>query len=621
MDGFYWSANSPYIRGQWVRARRAPRAPAISEVVTDGFIDLLVNGRTYRNANPAYMIYEIMTNPEWGMGGPASLMGESFKTAATTLKNEGFGLFMLWVQSDAIENFLSEVLDHIQAFLYFSPRTGKWELKLLRADYDVTTLPSYDTANASFGEFARKLSGERVNEIVVTWTNPVTEKPETVGMQDLASVVQQGGQIISQTRNYYGVRSADLALQLASRDLRSASAALASVKMRAFRSAWATSPGDVVRVTIPNENVVDVAMRVQDVDYGDGTDRYVTVTLLEDIFGLDAPVYTGAPATGWQTTARQPNRPAEVKLFTAPAFVVANAASQYVSQPIEPEVNVGLLIADTNPDFLNYEAYTATTLANGDVVQQSLGARAQVGLYSTATAMAAETFTEFPGGFPELVGPAPRLASLVFIGGGGDSASEMALVQTITETGGYTLARGILDTVPRAWPAGTPLWFLNDQVVLDTVARAPGEVATYRPLMRTSLGLLAYDLGEDRSITLSARPYLPLRPADVQVNGVGFGTVALAGSSAVVTWANRNRLLETSQVLNWRAPSVTPESGQTTTIEVLDSSGAVIHSYTGLTGTTHTIATTDLVGAAAIRIYSMRGSYQSLQSYMLMVTV
>jgi len=617
--GFYWSSNSPYIRGQWLRLRRAPRAPALSTTVDDGFIDITVNGRVMRNANPAYMVYEILTNPEWGMGGsPAQIDVDNFRACAQLFRDENFGLFMIWVQSDTIENFLSEVLDHVQAFLFLSPLTGLWTLRPLRADYDVDSLPSYGPDNADISDFDHKLPGETINEIIVTWTNPVTEKPETVGAQDLANIVQQGGQIVSQTRNYYGVREATKAAELAARDLRTACAPLARCTIKAFRKAWSTSPGDCVKVTAPDEEAFDLVMRVQDVDYGDGSDKYVTVTVLEDIFALDSPVYTGAPSTGWVTTRTDPTPPDFVKLFTVPAFIVATSADDYVVQPADPEVNAGILVADANDDFLNVEPYTAVTLANGTIAQQSIGTRDRVGYGVTASALAAEATTVFAS-FPSTVGSGPRLAGLVFIGGGGDTATEIALVQAVDSSGAITLARGVLDTVPRDWPVGTPMWFLNTQTVIDPTPRVAGETVAYRPLMRTSVGLLPFDSAEAWTITLNDRPYLPLRPANVQVNGTGFGTATIGTADAIVTWSNRNRLTETSQVLSWTAGSVTPETGQTTTIRVLDAAGAVLQTFAGLTGTTYTVPAAMLVGAKAIRVSAVAPEGESLQSYTLTV--
>jgi hypothetical protein len=389
--------------------------------------------------------------------------------------------------------------------------------------------------------------------------------------------------------------------------------------MQVNRSAWATTPGDCVRITIPDEDAVNLVMRVQSVDYGDRSDAYIKVALLEDIFALDAPAFTATTGSGQASLAVNPNPPAYVKVLTLPAFIVANSSDAFTQAPVDPEVIAGILAGDANTDFINLEPYTNVILANGSVVQASIGTRDRVGVWLTKMPMAAEAFTTFAG-FPDIMGQRPTLAGFAFIGAGDDGATEVALVQGIDGSGNYTLARGILDTVPRPWPAGTPIWFLNTQRFIDSTFRAPGETVSYRPLMRTSVGLLAYDNGVDATLTLTDRPYLPLRPANVKVNGQGFGTVALAGAAAVVTWSNRNRLTETGQILGWTAGTVTPETGQTTTVDVLDSGGAVLKTYPGLADTTFTVPVADLTGAAAIRLTSVRDGDKSLQAFALSVT-
>jgi hypothetical protein len=132
---------------------------------------------------------------------------DSFEDAGVVLYNEPLGLSMIWTRQSSIQDFIQEVLDHIQAALFVDPQTGLLTLKLIRGDYDVGTLPTIDPSNATLTNFGRKLWGEIVNEISVTWTNPDNEQDETVTVHDLASITTQGG-IISDSRNYYGVRYA-----------------------------------------------------------------------------------------------------------------------------------------------------------------------------------------------------------------------------------------------------------------------------------------------------------------------------------------------------------------------------------------------------------------------------
>ncbi|ARB05697.1 tail assembly protein [Synechococcus virus S-ESS1] len=101
------------------------------------------------DANPAQIIYECMINPTFGKGeDPAMIDTGSFLNAAVALRDEFFGLSMGWFAQDTIEKFIQEVLDHIQAFLFQDPGTGKWVLKLLRDDYTLVGAMHIDSSNA-----------------------------------------------------------------------------------------------------------------------------------------------------------------------------------------------------------------------------------------------------------------------------------------------------------------------------------------------------------------------------------------------------------------------------------------------------------------------------------------
>jgi hypothetical protein len=226
-QGFLWSSNNPYLKSIWVKVRRKPRGLNQS-------IALLPDG----TANAVHIIYECLVNTDWGQGGaPSGFNTAAFEAAAQTVYDEGLGLFITWAKQANVELFVSEVLDHIQATLFVDPSTGLMTIKLIRADYDIDDLPILNADNCKITAFDRKGWGETVNEIVVTWTNPENEQEETVAAQNNANIAIQGG-IISDSRNYYGFRSAEIAQKVAFRDLAMASWPLALIELVCDRSAW-----------------------------------------------------------------------------------------------------------------------------------------------------------------------------------------------------------------------------------------------------------------------------------------------------------------------------------------------------------------------------------------------
>src|SRR4029077_7040927 len=123
------------------------------------------------------------------------------------------------------------------------------------------SLPEFMPDDSLVTNFSRKLWGETINEIVVTWTNPDNEEEETVVAQDLANIEAQGG-VISDGRNYYGVRNAQLAMRLGQRALRSAATPLAKCDLEVNRTAWALLPGDVCKLVSPEDGIDRIVMRV-----------------------------------------------------------------------------------------------------------------------------------------------------------------------------------------------------------------------------------------------------------------------------------------------------------------------------------------------------------------------
>lgn len=582
-------------------------------------------------ANPAHIVYECLTNTDWGMGSPAAAIDtDSFEAAMLTLFAEGFGLSMLWTRQAAIQDFVQEVLDHIQAVLFVDPATGLLTLKLIRGDYDEGTLPELTPDNADLANFGRKLWGDIVNEIVVTWTNPENEQEETITVQDDASIATQGG-IVSDGRNYYGVRTASLAMDLAMRDLRSAGQPLATCEAEVDRTQWELRPASVVKLTWPEYGLSELVMRVTSVDYGRPGDPAIKLSLVEDVYGLDIGSYGEPPATEWEDPSAAPSALETVEILTLPYFFALDTTvAAFVGDPEYPEVLAGVLATTESDDTFGYELWDEIALPNGDLEWQSLGTNNIVGRGELTGALAAEATSEGVL-FGDIVGQTvPTAGGFAIIGAAGEAGNEIAMIDADNgEIYGYDLVRGVLDTVPREWPAGTPVWFVDGETLFeDPLVRSAGETVSYKLLSRTSQGLLALGDASLESATLSERPWLPSRPANVMAHGEAWSSelapVDARGRAdpwVTVTWTNRNRLTEDSQVLAWTDATVTPETGQTTRIEVRDPDGNLLVTHDGLIGTSFDVpdSSMDYDDIVRLRVYADRsdadGDFASLQFF------
>lgn len=586
------------------------------------------------NMNPAHMIHECLTDTTWGMGAPTGILDDaSFVAAADALYAERFGLSMMWTRQAAIEDFISEILDHIQAVLFVDPATGLLTLKLIRDDYDPDALPVLTPDNADVTKFDRKLWGEIINEIIVTWTNPENEQEETIVSQDLASIAMQGGNVVSASRNYYGVRSSILATQLGRRDLRTVGAPLSSCEVEIDRSAYALRPASVVKLTWPEHGLDEVIMRVMSIDYGRPGDMTIRATLMEDVFSLDAGAYVDPTGSEWEDPSSAPEPITEARVITLPTFLASEAVAQNGgSEPVYPEVVSGILATTADTDTFAYSLQSELPLPDGSLQWTALGDNNIIGRGALAADMAAEavttgiTVTAFTGQ------TTPTQGGFALIGDSGEDETTMEVCMVTafdSTTGEFSLARGVMDTVPRAWLTGTHIWFVDGETLFeDRQVRSAGETVEYKLLSQTSQGQLTLAEAPLLISTMTERPWLPLRPANVIAYGEAWSSeTALIDATeradpwVTVTWSNRNRLTEDSQILLWTDATVTPEDGQTTTIEVWALDDTLLATHDGLTGVSFDVpdASFGLETSVKVRVFSERtdadGDFVSLQHF------
>lgn len=575
------------------------------------------------DSNPAHMIYESLVNAEWGAGiATASVDIETFETAAVTLYNEDFGLSMVWMQQASIEDFIREILDHIDAVLYVSPLTGKITLKLIRDDYDEGTLDTLTPDNSNISNWQRKATGELVNEVVVTWTDPRNEEEQSVIVQSFGDIAAQGT-VISDTRNYYGVRKRSLAVKLAQRDLRASSMPLASCEIDVDRSAWAYVPGDVVKVQSPEDGISSITMRVVGVDYGQPGNSTIRMSLVEDVFGKEIQEYDEPDDTSWTDPVPYPSDMTYVQVITLPYLVAAQQISESTLNAAEyPDTISGVFASHTETSITQFDLWAGpTTYTIVDTLSTVARGTLPDALILEVTS-SLSTLDGITGGSGLAEG------SFLFIGPAGGDGDDMEIAYVQSSGSPATVLRGVLDTVPKEWPAGTPVWIYRDQSIVDPTIRADSEAVYYKLLTRTGKGVLSLANATEHTATLSARPLAPFRPANVKVNGNdGFaGVVDITSDSPpdlVVTFNTRNRLTEDTTILDWDDASVAVEAGQTAVIELRRATDNVLlETYSGVTSP-YTVPSGDYSGQnlVKIKVLAERDGIRSIQGYEITVQV
>lgn len=610
VEGFTWSTNIPSVPPAEITVRRSPKG-----LSGDPMIGV--------DANPAHMIYECLTNTDWGSGYEAVYIDEaSFLIAAQTLRDEAFGLSMIWRGATQIEAFVNEIIQHISATLVFDLPTSTWSLTLLRGDYDSTLLKEINPRNASLLSFQRRSWGETVNEVIVTWTNPDNEEEETVTQQDATGFRVQRTAVSDGSKNYLGIRSQEIAWRVAERELRQAGTPLAAIEVNLELSLRGLKPGDVLWFNwdeLDEEGDVflePIIVRVLKVKEPQRGKSGFTVILVEDVFSYgQAP--TAVQANLFESPSQAPVDVPHVDLMDSPFFVVARQYGDVEAQNFAyPRGHVSAFGKTGLTDTREISLFSERAIPEQSAAYVNVGTLSDLGRFTLDAALVAEktTILTLPAGyFPDNV----EVGGFLMLGEGVNE--EFCVITDFTHPT-ITLRRGCLDTIPKAWPIGTPAWEVTrSSVVVDDTEVIAGETLDYKLLPITSLGQLSLAPATAHTITVGERLYQPLRPANVRVDSVeGFAfTLSPTATDMTVSWSNRNRFSETAQVLAWGDVTATPETGQTTEIELLRSS-TVLASATGETGTSVVLDLTGVTLVSAeeltLRVWSSRDGFDSWQT-------
>ena len=600
-SGGYLAAMSPYPKA-W--AWEVISIPGGVFNPTKKFIDT-------DSCNGGHIIYDSLTDSDWGLGMPTEALDTaSFTDATDTLFTENFALSLIYAQQSSMESFIQEVLNHINAVIYTSRTTGQFVLKLIRDDFDVGSLPVFDETNiVSLVSFQRPAFAELVNEIVLTYRRKGDFEDTTITMQDLASIQAQGG-VVSQSVSFDGIDSDALAAIVGQRELKQASTPLARCKLVVNREAWASNPGDVIKLSWGSLGVVQLVLRVVEVNYGSFKDGNVQLDCVEDIFGLPSNSYITPVVSGWSDEVVSPDPAASTLIAEAPYFVTQ---TQYAQEVID-ELTAGLALLQAmaeNPptSAFNFKLNTRIgAAAYGEVADSDLTPTCLLAgaLDETTLAITVDTFR--------------GNASGIVIGGYAYLNGEALRVDAIdVGAGTATIGRGYLDTIPTAHADNSIIYFADTHSALDPTLYSSSDSVDAKCLTQTGIGVLALADAVEDTLVMTGRREKPYPAAQIKISGVYFPT-SLDVSTVVVSWTHQDR---TQQLVaggdDWYNISLgSPEDGVTYNVRFSIDGSTVLKYETGITGTSSQLTVVGAVGLTfqmQIELETVRGGVTSLQSF------
>jgi hypothetical protein len=554
--------------------------------------------------NPAHIIRECLTDPNWGMGySEADVDDVSFMVAADQLLTEEMGISLLWDKSTVIQEFIELILKHIDGSLYVDRNTGLFTLKLARGGYDLGSLLTLDESSIEkITDFKRNTVGELVNSVTVIYWDGTTGKKNSVTVQDIALAAQQQA-TIGTTKQFPGFTNGTIASRVASRSLKALSVPLASATIYANRAAAALNIGDVFKLSWTQYGLTQTVMRVANIELGSLGSNMVKISCVEDVFAISDAIYAPPPPSGWV----QPNNPPAAcpyhSVIEAPYWEVVQRLGETEAQAKDLTASY-VVVTGVRPsdDATNAKLYTNPT---GSLYEEA----GTVDFCPTAVNVGAI-------GYTETVIPLASAIDVDIVGTNTYAVwgTEIVRVDAISSNS-MTVARGCLDTVPRLHADGERVFFSDAFYETDTIEYVDGELARITLLPTTGLGTLAIGSAVQQTAVMDARLSRPYPPARLGLQSTYYKADIIGNQDLIVTWRHRDRLQQTASLIGSDVNSdIGPEATTTYTIELRTQSGTLISSATGLTGITHTFTLAAMganYGRLRVLLWSVRGGLDS----------
>lgn len=559
--------------------------------------------------NPAHVLYDSLTARDM-QGEPAALINDaSFRAAADTLYEEGFGVCTTYDFDEDIEDFQQRILDVIGGALTQSREDGQYYLDLIRRTDDPESLPVIESDDIKSLTLEPSAITEQVNELVVEWYDVENNVKKSTPPMQSRGAVHAAGQVISETIKYPEIPVESLALRVQARDLAARSTPLTKGTLTTNRrnDIWRLRKGQKVRLQAPEYGVADMIVVLGDIDYGNVKDGQIKMKVVEDVYSMPETTYVESQPSQTPPLYTPPAAPPAQRLIEAPYVeVVANLSAADLA--VYPDDTGVIMAMATEPSSgLDYTLYTAQE--GGELTETGAGEWCPSALIVEAAGYLDTSFT---------MSAASRL-DLVEVGTWALWDDEIVRVDAIDEEAlTITLGRGCADTVPWHHDANSRIWFCGDWASTDGAQYLDGETVSAALLTRTTIDELPLATATVLTVELDQRHYRPYPPAGLLINGAEYPE-EVAG---VVTaeWVPRDRLLQSDQLFDTTAAGIGPESGVVYNVrcyinDVLDAE------LLGLSVASATWSPTVTPGVGRVDIFSSRDGLESLQPLRAEVTL
>ncbi len=554
-DGYLAGKQSPAIayrgtahavwQGGWIgNSTSIPPYAFVVSRIPDGLNLAVVNPGAEEpysgGCNPINVIYEILTDTDWGLGISASDIDvTNFRDAADTLYQEGNGFALVVDNPKKIEDILNELQRQIDGVLYFDSIDALWRVKLARDDYSLGTLPAFDENNTiELVDYTRQTWEETVNQVRVKYTDRSKNWQETFAIaQDMANISIQGISIVADV-SYPGCQDADLANSLAWRDLKVLAFPLARINVKFNREAFTLLFGSVFQYSNSRLGISGMVWRVQEITRSNIDSQEVLVSAIQDVFSTGVGTFSPPPASSW-TGAVEP----AIAPDTGDTLVVEAPRQMVIQSTIYPDLQPRAWMGARWPGggTINFQVWSRVATArpigvafaedgatiNGFLLKGKLNSA--IDPYGSSASRPDNSYfidiDEDPDTLTGLVvtgneGLVSGLFNIIYIDG------EYIGFLNLSDLGGGVvrlsgLYRGLFHTAPKAHAANDPVWFVGQggnlsEVVFPTTAY---DEADFQLRSQDEEAVMAEGDTPIEQLSLSYIWFCPLAPRDPLLHG------------------------------------------------------------------------------------------------------
>lgn len=441
---------------------------------------------TEGDANPANVMYDIMTNNFGGGAIPASRVEISDFIALGNLfydEDEGCTVYVGGSPGE-LKAVLSDLQEQTNCIIYEEPETGKFRAKAIREDYAVDDLQVINADNiVDMGDYATNLWADTKNKVRISFEDRAKNYENRIAtLDDTANMGFQGGKVKPVNIERKFIKRAAHANRKAADEMATYSTQIASVRTSVTREFHRVRPGTVVKMTYGKYKIQSLVLRVSKVNLGSLENGQIVLEMVADKFAIAKTVYAPTPAPNFDPPTTGAQSVVKMKLVEAPRWF--NAVQSDVIDPDAPRA-LALPVRPSDSQ-LSYNLYakTSTETTYGEV-------DTEVGFVAFGTLYAA-----YPQSYNYDTSVGLELASLndtdvleeatqSQIANGQNLImvdDEIMAYETFQNIGGRWFLRGIhrglLDTVPAAHSASARVYWLGPENVANREFRETDTVNT-----------------------------------------------------------------------------------------------------------------------------------------------